>query len=176
MLLFDKTSSFDEYPWYAAQIIENGWSLSSLEFGVRKERLPRRAAQRFCSARSALYGASFFVWRKRQRKKATPEFASLPAQNRSATLPPTFFLKPEMPPPAASPNRQSETQEYGDMIHISRQFREICIVSPHSVSSPDVYKEYPYFSEILCCPRISLRNLILASLLQLLRNSNHLED
>jgi predicted nuclease of restriction endonuclease-like (RecB) superfamily len=32
--LFDKTRTLDEYLWYAAQTIENGWSLSSLEYHV----------------------------------------------------------------------------------------------------------------------------------------------
>jgi predicted nuclease of restriction endonuclease-like (RecB) superfamily len=32
--LFDKTKTLDEYFWYAAQTIENGWSLSSLEYHV----------------------------------------------------------------------------------------------------------------------------------------------
>ena len=30
--LFDKTKTLEEYMWYAAQTIENGWSLSSLEY------------------------------------------------------------------------------------------------------------------------------------------------
>jgi len=30
--LFDKTKTLDEYLWYANQVIENGWSLSSLEY------------------------------------------------------------------------------------------------------------------------------------------------
>ena len=33
-LLFDKTKSLEEYLWYAEQTIENGWSLSSLEYHV----------------------------------------------------------------------------------------------------------------------------------------------
>ena len=32
--LFDKTKSQEEYLWYATQTIENGWSLSSLEYYV----------------------------------------------------------------------------------------------------------------------------------------------
>jgi predicted nuclease of restriction endonuclease-like (RecB) superfamily len=32
--LFDKTRTLDEYIWYAMQTIENGWSLSSLEYHV----------------------------------------------------------------------------------------------------------------------------------------------
>jgi len=32
--LFDKTRTLDEYLWYAVQTIENGWSLSSLEYHV----------------------------------------------------------------------------------------------------------------------------------------------
>jgi predicted nuclease of restriction endonuclease-like (RecB) superfamily len=32
--LFDKTNTLDEYLWYATQTIENGWSLSSLEYFV----------------------------------------------------------------------------------------------------------------------------------------------
>jgi predicted nuclease of restriction endonuclease-like (RecB) superfamily len=32
--LFDKTRTLDEYLWYAAQTVENGWSLSSLEYHV----------------------------------------------------------------------------------------------------------------------------------------------
>ena len=33
-LLFDKSKTLDEYLWYAEQTIENGWSLSSLEYHV----------------------------------------------------------------------------------------------------------------------------------------------
>ena len=33
-LLFDKTKTLDEYLWYAGQTIENGWSLSSLEYHI----------------------------------------------------------------------------------------------------------------------------------------------
>jgi predicted nuclease of restriction endonuclease-like (RecB) superfamily len=33
-LLFDKTKTIGEYLWYARQTIENGWSLSSLEYHV----------------------------------------------------------------------------------------------------------------------------------------------
>ena len=32
--LFDKTKTLEEYLWYASQAIENGWSLSSLEYHV----------------------------------------------------------------------------------------------------------------------------------------------
>jgi len=32
--LFDKTKTLDEYMWYAVQTIENGWSLSSLEYHI----------------------------------------------------------------------------------------------------------------------------------------------
>jgi len=32
--LFDKTETLDEYIWYAVQTVENGWSLSSLEYQV----------------------------------------------------------------------------------------------------------------------------------------------
>jgi predicted nuclease of restriction endonuclease-like (RecB) superfamily len=32
--LFDRTKTLDEYIWYAMQTIENGWSLSSLEYHV----------------------------------------------------------------------------------------------------------------------------------------------
>ena len=33
-LLFDKAKTLDEYFWYANQTIENGWSLSSLEYHI----------------------------------------------------------------------------------------------------------------------------------------------
>ena len=33
-LLLDKTKTLDEYTWYAKQTIENGWSLSSLEYHI----------------------------------------------------------------------------------------------------------------------------------------------
>jgi len=33
-LLLDKTKTLDEYLWYAEQTIENGWSLSSLEYHI----------------------------------------------------------------------------------------------------------------------------------------------
>lgn len=41
--LFDKTNSLDEYMWYAAQTIENGWSLSSLEYHVGTRTYQRQA-------------------------------------------------------------------------------------------------------------------------------------
>ena len=41
--LFDKTSSLDEYMWYAVQTIENGWSLSSLEYYVGTKTYYRQA-------------------------------------------------------------------------------------------------------------------------------------
>lgn len=42
-LLFDKTSTLDEYLWYAAQTIEGGWSLSSLEYHVNTKTYRRQA-------------------------------------------------------------------------------------------------------------------------------------
>jgi len=41
-LLFDKTKTFDEYLWYAAQVIENSWSLSSLEYHVETKTYQRQ--------------------------------------------------------------------------------------------------------------------------------------
>lgn len=41
--LFDKTKTLDEYLWYAAQTIENGWSLSSLEYFVGTNTYKRQA-------------------------------------------------------------------------------------------------------------------------------------
>jgi predicted nuclease of restriction endonuclease-like (RecB) superfamily len=41
--LFDKTSTLDEYLWYATQTIENGWSLSSLEYHVGTKTYQRQA-------------------------------------------------------------------------------------------------------------------------------------
>ena len=43
MYLFDKTSTFDEYMWYAAQTIEGAWSLSSLEYHVGTKTYQRQA-------------------------------------------------------------------------------------------------------------------------------------
>jgi predicted nuclease of restriction endonuclease-like (RecB) superfamily len=40
--LFDKTRTFDEYLWYAKQTIENGWSLSSLEYHVSTKTYERQ--------------------------------------------------------------------------------------------------------------------------------------
>jgi len=43
--LIDKTNTYDEYLWYATQTIENGWSLSSLEYHTEHttyERMPER--------------------------------------------------------------------------------------------------------------------------------------
>jgi predicted nuclease of restriction endonuclease-like (RecB) superfamily len=42
-LLFDKTKTLDEYIWYAMQTIENGWSLSSLEYHVDTNTYARQA-------------------------------------------------------------------------------------------------------------------------------------
>jgi len=41
--LFDKTNTLEEYLWYAAQTIENGWSLSSLEYFVGTKTYQRQA-------------------------------------------------------------------------------------------------------------------------------------
>lgn len=41
--LFDKTNTVDEYVWYAAQTIKNGWSLSSLEYHVGTKTYQRQA-------------------------------------------------------------------------------------------------------------------------------------
>ena len=41
--LLDKTKTLDEYIWYAAQTIENGWSLSSLEYHVETKAYQRQA-------------------------------------------------------------------------------------------------------------------------------------
>ncbi len=47
----------------------------------------------------------------------------------------------QMPPPAASPKRQSKAEEYGDMIHISRQFGKYVscprIPPPHPKRPPN---------------------------------------
>ena len=41
--LFDKTDTIEEYLWYATQTIENGWSLSSLEYYVGTKTFQRQA-------------------------------------------------------------------------------------------------------------------------------------
>jgi len=41
--LFDKTNTLDEYLWYVSQTIENGWSLSSLEYHVGSNTYHRQA-------------------------------------------------------------------------------------------------------------------------------------
>jgi predicted nuclease of restriction endonuclease-like (RecB) superfamily len=41
--LFDKTSSLNEYLWYATQTIENGWSLDSLEYHTQTKAYERQA-------------------------------------------------------------------------------------------------------------------------------------
>ena len=41
--LFDKARTLDEYLWYATQTIENGWSLSSLEYHVSTKTYERQA-------------------------------------------------------------------------------------------------------------------------------------
>ena len=41
--LFDKTNTLEEYLWYVAQTIENGWSLSSLEYHVGTKTYQRQA-------------------------------------------------------------------------------------------------------------------------------------
>ena len=43
IFLFDKTSTLNEYLWYASQTIENGWSLSSLEYYVSTKTYQRQA-------------------------------------------------------------------------------------------------------------------------------------
>lgn len=40
--LFDKTKLLEEYLWYAIQTIENGWSLSSLEYYVTTKTYERQ--------------------------------------------------------------------------------------------------------------------------------------
>ena len=40
--LLDKAKTLDEYLWYAAQTIENGWSLSSLEYHVETKTYARK--------------------------------------------------------------------------------------------------------------------------------------
>lgn len=40
--LFDKTKTLEEYLWYAAQTIENGWSLSALEYHVSRKTYVRQ--------------------------------------------------------------------------------------------------------------------------------------
>lgn len=40
--LFDKTKTLEEYLWYAAQTIENGWSLSALEYHVSRKTYARQ--------------------------------------------------------------------------------------------------------------------------------------
>ena len=41
--LFDKTNSIEEYLWYAVQTIENGWTLSSLEYHTETKAYERQA-------------------------------------------------------------------------------------------------------------------------------------
>ena len=41
--LFDKTKTLDEYLWYATQTIENGWSLTSLEYHTETKTYQRQA-------------------------------------------------------------------------------------------------------------------------------------
>lgn len=41
--LFDKTTTLDEYLGYSTQTIENGWSLSSLEYYVGTKTYQRQA-------------------------------------------------------------------------------------------------------------------------------------
>ncbi len=41
--LFDKTNTLEEYLWYAAETIKNGWSLSSLEYHVGTKTYQRQA-------------------------------------------------------------------------------------------------------------------------------------
>jgi predicted nuclease of restriction endonuclease-like (RecB) superfamily len=41
--LFDKSNDLEEYLWYATQTIENGWSLSSLEYYVGTKTYQRQA-------------------------------------------------------------------------------------------------------------------------------------
>ena len=41
--LFDKTKSLEEYLWYAAQTIENGWTMSSLEYHTETKTYERQA-------------------------------------------------------------------------------------------------------------------------------------
>jgi len=41
--LFDKTKTLDEYLWYATQTIENGWSLTSLEYHTDTKTYERQA-------------------------------------------------------------------------------------------------------------------------------------
>jgi predicted nuclease of restriction endonuclease-like (RecB) superfamily len=40
--LFDKTKTLNEYLWYSEQTIENGWSLSSLEYHIDKKAYHRQ--------------------------------------------------------------------------------------------------------------------------------------
>ena len=41
--LFDKTETLEEYLWYATQTIQNGWSLSSLEYHTETKAYQRQA-------------------------------------------------------------------------------------------------------------------------------------
>ena len=43
IFLFDKAKTLDEYLWYALQAVENGWSLSSLEYSVNTKTYQRQA-------------------------------------------------------------------------------------------------------------------------------------
>ena len=43
--LFDKAKTLDEYLWYATQTIENGWSLSSLEYHVETNTYQRQVTE-----------------------------------------------------------------------------------------------------------------------------------
>ena len=42
-LLFNKTKTLEEYIWYATQVCENGWSLSSLQYHVETKSYNRQA-------------------------------------------------------------------------------------------------------------------------------------
>ena len=41
--LFDKTKTLEEYLWYATQTVENGWSLTSLEYYIGSKTYQRQA-------------------------------------------------------------------------------------------------------------------------------------
>jgi predicted nuclease of restriction endonuclease-like (RecB) superfamily len=52
--LFDKTKTFDEYLWYAAQTVESGWSLSFLEHHVNTKAYQRQGLENNASNYKAL--------------------------------------------------------------------------------------------------------------------------
>ena len=64
--LFDKTNTFDEYIWYTTQTIENGWSLSSLEYYVSSKTYQRQAlGEKAANFKTLLPPPLFLLFRSR---------------------------------------------------------------------------------------------------------------